>query len=129
MVSIVNTLVRIKGCDVRRKKRQFPEDFRRKLGGAIAERRKLGKLTQDDLAGLIEVDAETVSRFERGISLPSLERLWVIADALDVGMTDLLAVTSTLSNDQARSLATIMEGLTAADQRLLMEFAQLLQRR
>ena len=114
---------------MRRKKREFPEDFRRRLGAAIAERRKLGKLTQDDLAGLVEVDEETVSRFERGISMPSLERLWVIADALDVGMSDLLAATSTLPNDQARRLATIMEGLVTADQRLLMEFAQLLQRR
>lgn len=114
---------------MRRKKREFPEDFRRRLGAAIAERRKLGKLTQDDLAGMVEVDAETVSRFERGISMPSLERLWVIADALDVGVSDLLAATSTLPNDQARRLATIMEGLTAADQRLLIEFAQLLQRR
>ena len=114
---------------MRRKKREFPEDFRRRLGAAIAERRKLGKLTQDDLAGLVEVDAETVSRFERGISMPSLERLWIIADALDVGISDLLTATSTLPNDQARRLATVMEGLATADQRLLMDFAQLLQKR
>ncbi len=114
---------------MRRKKRVFPEDFRQKLGRAIAERRKLGKLTQDDLAGLVEVDAETVSRFERGISLPSLERLWVIADALDVGMSDLLSEASTLPNDQTRKLLAVLEGLAAADQRLLMDFAQLLQKR
>lgn len=114
---------------MRRKKRVFPEDFRQKLGRAIAERRKLGKLTQDDLAGLIEVDAETVSRFERGISLPSLERLWFIADALDVGVADLMVEATTLPSDQARRLATIMEELPAVDQRLLMDFAQLLQRR
>lgn len=114
---------------MRRKKRVFPEDFRKNLGRAIAERRRLLKLTQDDLASLVEVDAETVSRFERGISLPSLERLWVIADALDAGMSDLLAETSTLPNDQARKLLAVMDGLAAVDQRLLMDFAQLLQKR
>ncbi|CAN7338607.1 helix-turn-helix domain-containing protein [Polaromonas sp. LjRoot131] len=114
---------------MQRKKREFPEDLRRRLGAAIAERRKLGKLTQDELAGLVEVDAETVSRFERGISMPSLERLWVIAEALDVGMSDLLVATSTLPNDQARRLTAIMDGLAIADQRLLMDFAQLLQKR
>lgn len=129
MVSIVNTLIRIKGCDVRRKKREFPQDFRRKLGKAIAELRKLRELTQDDLAGLIEVDAETVSRFERGISMPSLERLWAIAEALDTGMSDLITEPSALPNDQIRSLATTMATLNAEDQRLLIDFAQLLQRR
>ncbi|MEO7887697.1 helix-turn-helix transcriptional regulator [Polaromonas sp.] len=114
---------------MRPKKREFPEDFRRKLGASIAERRKLGKLTQDELAGLVEVDAETVSRFERGISMPSLERLWVIADALDVGIGDLLAATSALPSDQARKITTIMAGLATADQRLLLDFAELLQKR
>ncbi len=112
-----------------RKKKEIPENLGRRLGSAIAERRKLGKLTQNDLAGLVEVDAETVSRFERGVSLPSLERLSVIADALDVGISDLLAEASTLRGDHARRLCTILESLAVADQRLLMDFAQLLQRR
>lgn len=114
---------------MRHKKKPFPDDFRKKLGQAIAERRKLKKLTQDDLAGLIEVDAETVSRFERGVSLPSLERLWVIADALDAGMGELLADTSSLPSDKAQRLIGIMKDLAAPDQQLLMDFALLLQKR
>lgn len=87
------------------------------------------KLTQDDLAGLIEVDAETVSRFERGVSLPSLERLWVIADMLDTGVGELLADASSLPSDKAQRLIGIMNGLAVSDQQLLMDFALLLQKR
>lgn len=114
---------------MRHKKKPFPDDFRRKLGQAIAERRKAKKLTQDDLAGLIEVDAETVSRFERGVSLPSLERLWVIAETLNAGMGELLADASSLPSDKAQRLVGIMKDLAAPDQQLLMDFALLLQKR
>ncbi|MDO9402312.1 MAG: helix-turn-helix transcriptional regulator [Polaromonas sp.] len=110
-------------------RRYKTDDFRRKLGQAIADRRKSKKLTQDDLAGLIEVDAETISRFERGVSLPSLERLWVIAETLDAGMSELVAATSELPNDQVQRLAEVMKDLAVADQQLLVNFALLLQRR
>lgn len=56
-----------KGSDVRHKKTVVDSaELGRRLGRAIADRRKALRLTQDDLAGLVEVDAETVSRFERG---------------------------------------------------------------
>lgn len=38
----------------------------RRLGQQIAARRKAMDLTQDQLAERLEVDAETISRFERG---------------------------------------------------------------
>lgn len=114
---------------MRQKKKLFPDDFQQKLGKAIADRRRSKKLTQDDLAGLIEVDTETVSRFERGVSLPSLKRLWVIAETVGAGMGELLAETSNLENDQVQRLAEIMKNLATADQQLLMDFALLLQKR
>lgn len=114
---------------MRQKKKLFPAEFRGELGKAIADRRKLKKLTQDDLAGMIEVDTETISRFERGVSLPSIERLWVIAATLDLGMADLVSKASRLHNDQIHTLAEIMKNLVAAEQQLLVDFAVLLQKR
>ena len=114
---------------MRHKKQTFPDHFRRNLGLAIAKRRKAKKLTQDDLAGIVEVDAETISRFERGTSLPSLERLWAVAQALDVGMSDFFEEASGLRNDRIHRLTTIFDDLRTVDQQLLLDFAILLKTR
>ncbi|MDB5870660.1 MAG: family transcriptional regulator [Ramlibacter sp.] len=114
---------------MRHKKPADPAELRKRLGRAIAERRKAKGLTQDDLAGTVEVDAETVSRIERGSSLPSLQRLLVIAEALDAGVGELLSEASPLANDRAHSLVVAMAALGDSDQRLLLDFSHLLRDR
>lgn len=112
--------------------RKKVEDFGtlgKRLGQAIAKRRKARGLTQDDFAGIVEVDSVTVSRFERGTSVPSLQRLFVIAQALDASVSELLTETSPLPGDSAPRLAAILKGLKAADQQLVMDFVDLLQKR
>lgn len=112
--------------------RKKVEDFETlgvRLGQAIAKRRKARGLTQDDLAAIVEVDSVTISRFERGTSTPSLQRLFVIAQALEASVSELLAETSPLPGDSAPRLATLLKGLKTADQQLLMDFADLLKRR
>ena len=99
------------------------------LGRAIAVRRKALSLTQDDLAGLVEVDAETISRFERGAVLPSLQRLCRVAEALNVGLGDLLPQASTLPGDQAQKLTGALHALNKSDRQLLVDFANLLRNR
>jgi DNA-binding XRE family transcriptional regulator len=47
----------------------------RQLGENIAERRRALDWTQDQLAERLGVEAETISRFERGATLPSLPKL------------------------------------------------------
>lgn len=106
-----------------------PDELGKRLGRAIAERRKAKNLTQDDLAGLVEVDAETISRFERGTSMPSIQRLMVIAEALGAGIGDILSATSHLASDRAQELAAVLQKLEERDQELLLDFAQLLQGR
>ena len=99
------------------------------LGKAIAVRRKALSLTQDDLAGLVDVDAETISRFERGAVLPSLQRLCRVAEALNVGLGELLPQASTLPGDQAQKLTSALQALNKNDQQLLVDFANLLRNR
>ncbi len=112
-----------------KKKAVDPDELGKRLGRAIAERRKAKRMTQDDLAGVVEVDAETISRFERGTSLPSLQRLLVIASALNVGVGDLLSEASSLVKDRSEQLEKVMESLEERDQVLLLDFAALLQKR
>jgi transcriptional regulator with XRE-family HTH domain len=120
----------IQGCDMRHKKRATSaQELGKELGRAIATRRKAKNLTQDDLAGMVEVDAETISRFERGTSAPSIERLFELCQALDVGVGDLLSVASHLAGDRVQQLAATMQTLEERDQKLVVDFASLLQRR
>lgn len=104
-------------------------DIGKTLGRAIAIRRKTLALSQNDLAGMIEVDAETISRFERGTVLPSLRRLWRVAEALQVSLSELLSQASLLPDDQTQKLLAIMRQLNEEDLQLLLDFASLLRNR
>ncbi len=104
-------------------------DIGKTLGRAIAARRKALAFSQNDLAGMIEVDAETISRFERGTVLPSLRRLWRVAEVLHVSLSELLSQASQLPDDQTQKLLAIMRELGEKDQQLLLDFAHLLRNR
>ena len=60
------------------------QELRRRLGGALREARLAKELKQDQLAEMLDTDPETISRFERGVALPSLVRLLQLAEALGV---------------------------------------------
>jgi transcriptional regulator with XRE-family HTH domain len=62
------------------------------LGKRIAEARHKRGLTQRDLARLVGVTAQAVSKWERGGSCPDISILDEVADALDVSVSDLLGV-------------------------------------
>ena len=58
------------------------------LGMKIANQRKNSGLTQDGLAEKIQVASETISRLERGVTIPSVKTLALIAEALNVEVRD-----------------------------------------
>jgi transcriptional regulator with XRE-family HTH domain len=59
------------------------------IGSQIARIRKEREITQAELAETIDVTVETISRLERGISIPSLKTLENISSALHVPLKDL----------------------------------------
>lgn len=85
------------------------------LGANISERRKKLGWTQAELAERIGVDTETVSRFERGSNLPSLQRLEKLADALKLPLYRLVAASSPRADDQALILNEWISDLTPKD--------------
>jgi transcriptional regulator with XRE-family HTH domain len=87
----------------------------RRLGQNVAERRKALNWTQDQLAERLGVEAETVSRFERGATLPSLPKLEQIARVLKARSADLLSESSSERTDQAIRISTWLEGLAERD--------------
>lgn len=58
------------------------------LGARIKELRKARKLSQEELAELIGVEPQHMSRLEVGKSYPSLDRLEKIATVLEVPLKD-----------------------------------------
>jgi transcriptional regulator with XRE-family HTH domain len=87
----------------------------RRLGANIALRRRARKWSQEELAERLGVASETVSRFERGATLPSLLTLQRIGQVLRAPITDLLADASPGSDDQAAAIAAWISGLRQED--------------
>ncbi len=86
-------------------------------------------LSQNELATMIEVDAETISRFERGAVVPSLLRLNALAKAMDVSLGTLLSQSSQFADDQTNELLLTMRNLDSSDRKLLMDVSQLMLQR
>ena len=55
----------------------------KKVGRAISEQRKIKGMTQKQLADLLNVSYQAVSRWEQGISLPSVDMIYDIAQTLE----------------------------------------------
>jgi len=94
------------------------------MGRAIAVRRQQRGLTQAELAEIIAVEQETISRFERGATLPPLGRLADIADALSCPLEDLLRNGSPRLEDKAQGIARLLENLSDSDRQLVNEIME-----
>jgi transcriptional regulator with XRE-family HTH domain len=89
------------------------------LGAALAGIRAERGYTQEVLAERLQVTVETISRFERGIVLPTLPRLYELAEVLSVPAAELLQRGSTRSSDTAQEVASLLERLSLDDQILV----------
>ena len=87
----------------------------KRLGQRIAERRKTIGWTQDQLAERLGVDAETISRFERGVTVPALVTLDRLAEILKTSVADLLSGASVCPSDQAIQISAWLECLSSDD--------------
>lgn len=87
----------------------------RRLGQQIAERRKELSWTQDQLAERLSVDTETISRFERGVTVPSLLTIEKLASILKTSVADLLSEASISPSDQAIRISAWLATLPPED--------------
>ena len=76
--------------------------LKEQLGLNIKKLRKSKKLTQEQLAEMINIDPKNVSRLEKGNNYPSPETLWSIAKALEVDVYELFVFKDTLPYDDMR---------------------------
>lgn len=83
----------------------------KRLGQSIARERAARGLTQEQLAEAIGVEQETISRFERGATLPPLSRLIQLADFFDIPLEALLRSYSSRLLDEAADIAAMLAKL------------------
>lgn len=94
------------------------------IGRTLAHRREASGLTQDQVAEVLQIGSEAVSRMERGITMPTVQRLAELAEIYRCGIDELLIASSTRTNDQAELIAQILQTLPEADRAMLVEVVQ-----
>lgn len=97
------------------------EDLAMMVGRAIAKQRLASNLTQEAVAERLGIGLEAVSRMERGVVIPTVVRLFELADIFECDAADLLTEASSRSSDQASHLNRLLSRLSAADRTLLLE--------
>ena len=108
-----------KMVDQRRTRQKSDEpvqsDLAVRLGRNLAARRKALGLTQAGVADRLEVDTETLSRFERGKHVPSLLTLERLAVVLGATCGELLEEVPLQPSSDALMIQTWLAGLSAKD--------------
>lgn len=85
-----------------------------RLSKNIQEQRKYSGMTQAVLAERLGIEPESVSRFERGVTLPSLATLEQIAETLQTTVSALLSEIDDDVFKQTQRLATVLQNLPAS---------------
>lgn len=83
--------------------------------------RKARGLTQDELAVRLNVVRQTISKWEKGLSVPDAEMLIKIAEVFEVSVSELLGAkveNETSQNDIAEQLSRINEQLAVKNRRV-----------
>lgn len=94
------------------------------IGRTLAQRRETKGLTQDQVAEALRIGTEAVSRMERGITMPTVQRLAELAEVYGCGIDELLIASSTRTGDQAELISQILHTLPEADRAMIVEVVQ-----
>jgi transcriptional regulator with XRE-family HTH domain len=105
-------------------KQKESERLAKRLGRNVAERRKQLEWTQEQVAERVGVDAETISRFERGANLPSLLTLEKLSTALRLSVGDLLSKQRPEAANEAAIFDSLITGLSPDERAFVMTVAR-----
>jgi transcriptional regulator with XRE-family HTH domain len=94
------------------------------IGRTLALRRQASGLTQDQVAEALEIGTEAVSRMERGLTIPTVQRLAELADVYGCGIDELLIACSNRTSDQTERISQILQTLPEEDRTMIVEVVQ-----
>lgn len=95
-----------------------------RLGKNIMRGRKALGLTQEKVAVELSVEPETISRFERGATLPSIPTLERVAEILGTTMGELLEEGDPRQFTEVEQLAALLRTLSDSDRVLAREILE-----
>jgi transcriptional regulator with XRE-family HTH domain len=78
--------------------RQRRYDF----GLAVQQQRQVRGLTQEALAAQIGFDRKSINQLENGTTAMTLDRIWLVADALNVSIGELESRAVDIANERRR---------------------------
>ena len=93
----------------------------KQVGLTIAKYRQQSGLTQNEVAEKLNIGYEAVSRMERGIVMPTVERLVELAEIFDCEAADLLTQSSNRIEDQSAQIKSLLSDLGEQDRLLLLD--------
>ncbi|WP_024302907.1 helix-turn-helix domain-containing protein [Pseudogulbenkiania sp. MAI-1] len=96
------------------------------VGKAIARHRQARNLTQEEVAELLGIGNEAVSRMERGLVMPTVARLVELAQVFQCEAADLLTEVSTRAVDQAKYLERLLSRLDNQDRAMVVAMVETL---
>lgn len=99
------------------------------VGRAVARQRMRCKMTQEEVAERLGIGNEAVSRIERGVVMPNIERLMQFAEIFGCEAADLLTQASSRSEDQAVHISQMLNRLSSSDRQLVLELVERLSQR
>jgi transcriptional regulator with XRE-family HTH domain len=94
------------------------------IGRTLARRRDARGLTQEQVAEILQIGTEAVSRMERGITMPTVHRLVELAEIYQCGIDELLIASSTRTSDQAELISQVLQTLPEVDRAMVVEVVQ-----
>lgn len=101
-------------------------DLIKKIGYAIANRRRMAGLTQAEVAERLGISNDAISRMERGSIMPTVLRLIQFAEIFHCEAADLLTESSTLLPDQSKRLAVVLAKLDDREREALVGIIELM---
>lgn len=110
-------------------------DVKQRIAAAVRAARKSKGLSQQQVAEAIGTTLETVSKCERGASVPSVEVFLAMVRVLGLDVADLAANSddrTDVSTSRARQEAEVMavaRAISDTDLQLFADFGKLLERR
>lgn len=97
------------------------ESLTRQLGKHIRSRRRQLELTQEQLAEMIGVGHQALSRIESGKMAPKMDRLPSLAQSLQCSVADLFRSQDTQNHLFSAVLEDVLSGLSLEKQQLVVE--------
>lgn len=91
------------------------------IGQTIARWRMAHDMTQEELAIALDVDPMTVSRFERGVTLPSLVTIQQLAGVFGVSMAQMLEDAPSQDSSDTQVIAALLKNLSRGERDFVIE--------